>query len=445
MSHVRLTILTVAALGAVAHADPFTPTWSPARSMHKARVELAATAISPNVRVKALGGTRGVGRVMVVGGVDFWFGAGGTIVYSSEIYDPAVGWVWAARAPAPRHDAFLTTLSDGRVLLVGGLEAPEGVDPLSILTVTTDSYVYDPATDSWIATGLLPAPKANAHGLMPVMALSGDRYVIAGGVTEDANGVHVTDESMVFTYDKQHPERSSWDYTRDAAGHVTRMSTPHTTGAFVKLLDGRLFYAGGYGIEVGDLFFTATNVAEIFDPATGGWTATTMPMIAGEDDATDVNPGARWAPTGVTLTDGTVLIVGGNSNHPDLNVRRSYLIFDPADGSWSSGMAPLILTYGFWLGQSLSGARALIANWSVRSTFPDDFVVDTGGMIYDEATATFSLVDLAHQPDIDSWGSKLIPVGKDSFLAVGGVGDAFGSDGPITAEAALFVGGPSGR
>jgi len=77
------------------------------------------------------------GRVLLVGGVE----AAGMLITAdpvsrAEIYDPAArSWSLAAPLPAARGNAIAVTLADGRVLLVGGSgiwlgsSAPSGLEP----------------------------------------------------------------------------------------------------------------------------------------------------------------------------------------------------------------------------------------------------------------------------------------------------------------------------
>src|SRR5438105_568284 len=60
------------------------------------------------------------GRVLVTGGADYEGSRG--VGFSVEIWDPATGqWSESARLGAPRTSHSATLLSDGRVLVAGGL------------------------------------------------------------------------------------------------------------------------------------------------------------------------------------------------------------------------------------------------------------------------------------------------------------------------------------
>jgi hypothetical protein len=89
------------------------------------------------------------------------------------------------------------------------------------------------------------------------------------------------------------------------------------------LADGKVLIAGGFGLTAGaDGFLTRLNNAEIFDPATGTFSATGS-MIQ-----------ARWRHTATLLSDGQVLIAGGYFDA--ICTTASAELFDPATGTFSS-------------------------------------------------------------------------------------------------------------
>jgi hypothetical protein len=94
-------------------------------------------------------------------------------------------------------------------------------------------------------------------------------------------------------------------------------SVPHARPAYVLLNDGRALIAGGYTSRS----TIATNIAEIFDPATGVFTLT-APM----------NVARTWSAF-CLLQNGTVLVTGGGPFGYD--VVASAEIYDPAQDTWT--------------------------------------------------------------------------------------------------------------
>jgi hypothetical protein len=99
--------------------DPQSNTWQSAGNMSVPRaVHLAA--LLPN------------GNVMVVGGWSNGYESG---LVSTDEYTPGVGWRTGAK-PAPHAQSRLVTLSDGRLLVIGGVDANNHA--------TAETDLYDP-------------------------------------------------------------------------------------------------------------------------------------------------------------------------------------------------------------------------------------------------------------------------------------------------------------
>jgi hypothetical protein len=172
------------------------------------------------------------------------------------------------------------------------------------------------------------------------------------------------------------PSQSATIEPRAAAWTVTANMIEARTGHTATLLaDGTVLVAGGSGCcaneQGGDLLS-----AELYDPASGTWT-TTGNMIQ-----------ARADHTATLLLDGSVLVTGGHSDYrgsPDRD--RSAELYDPATGTWTAtgamslphngGTATLLLDGTVLLvgGDSAEGSSAELyhpasGSWS-----------DAGGMI----------------------------------------------------------------
>jgi N-acetylneuraminic acid mutarotase len=150
-----------------------------------------------------------------------------------------------------------------------------------------------------------------------------------------------------------------------ATGSLTARRFYH---AAVLLNDGRVLVAGGFGSES---YGPALSSAELYDPATGTWSATGSLAQA------------RGFHTMTLLPDGKVLVTGG-SEQPEDDVEGDALLssaelYDPATGTWTS------------VG-SLSTGRA----WHSATLLPNGRVLVVGGAGIDIAlSASAELYDPA--------------------------------------------------
>ena len=90
------------------------------------------------------------GKVLVAGGR-----SGGSTLASAELYDPATG-TWSATGvlATARYYHTATLLPNGKVLVAGGENQGDDL---------ATAELYDPATGTWSATGALGTSRALAH------------------------------------------------------------------------------------------------------------------------------------------------------------------------------------------------------------------------------------------------------------------------------------------
>jgi hypothetical protein len=137
--------------------DPETGTFSATGSMATVRGWPSATLLSG-------------GRVLVVGGPGDCTASGCKDLDSAELYDPKTGaFVPTGSMTWARTRAMATLLSDGRVLIAGGVGGTSGL---------ASAEIYSPATGSFSPTGSMATVRESG----PTATLLPDgRVLIAGG------------------------------------------------------------------------------------------------------------------------------------------------------------------------------------------------------------------------------------------------------------------------
>jgi sugar lactone lactonase YvrE/N-acetylneuraminic acid mutarotase len=284
------TTVTAGPLASAEIFDPATSAWTATASMGNARVGHTATVLRS-------------GKVLVEGGsslnmYDF-------AIPSSELYDPVTGtWTTTGRLRQRRVSATATLLPDGRVLVAGGLGAPDGEEG-GLVYPLASAELYDPGAGTWSGTGdMAVARYSHTATLLP-----GGEVLVVGG--------QGTAESYLQSAELFDPATGAWRPAAiPVAGHAGHIAT--------LLPNGSLLVAGG-GQTYADTLVRLPSVAsaEVYDPVVNRWTPTRIldtargimsaTLLTGPVCGTSIPP--RWC--------GAVLVAGGGGTNDSA---------DPLDG-----------------------------------------------------------------------------------------------------------------
>lgn len=296
------------------------------------------------------------GRALLVGGEDVRTRSPYAAV---DVFDPATDQLAVVAAlPSPRSNHAAVRLVDGRVLVVGGgRAAPTGGG--SGLDVLASAVVYDPARDTWDATGDLLEGRSH----FGAVRLEDGRVLVVGGTagTFERDGMCTPDcgplGDALASAEIYDPSTGRFH----ATGSLGQARTLHTVE---RLPDGRVLAIAG--MNEAREGFTST---EIFDPVTETWTA--GPTLVSE---------ARVFHRSALLPSGRVLVAGGKL--PDTYFLASVDVLD-IGGAPTRTAAPLeiaLTTPGL---VALPSGRVLSAG-GFRCPSPCTPVGET--WIYDEST-----------------------------------------------------------
>ncbi|WP_437954919.1 thrombospondin type 3 repeat-containing protein [Sorangium sp. So ce119] len=281
--------------------DPATDLWTPAASMGTPRSRHTATLLAD-------------GRVLVLGGVKRRTQS--DVLASAEVYEPgANAWTPVAPMADRRVGHTATLLADGRVLVAGGQYNRYGDPPLATCEI------YDPATGTWSPASSM----ANPRGGHAAVLLADGKVLVAGGGSAEVYDV----------------ASDTWSPTAPMVdGRYAREAT--------RLLDGKVLVTGDMD-SMGWLGTGGGERAEVYDPATGTWTAAPglpVPPPPGSHASGGIH-GHRAA----LLPNGHVLVTGGHEwmaadcldiHHMEC-VGEDHVVFhgaqtyDPATGGWTWG------------------------------------------------------------------------------------------------------------
>jgi hypothetical protein len=235
--------------------DPMNGTFSRTGSMSANRAAHTATLLAN-------------GSVLVTGG-----GSGASVLATAETYDPQTGTFSPAGGQgmsAPRIWHSATLLQSGQVLITGGFDASG--EP------TATAELYDPATDSFLPTGVMSEGRARhtattlENGTVLIAAGFGHGYSGRGGPAD--------------MYDP-----ASGTFTE-----TSRLLGERDSHFAVLMPDGTVLISGGDNLPTLNLHGVT---AEIYGPSTGLFRQTgSMAM-------------SRILSAAVALGDGRVLVTGG--------------------------------------------------------------------------------------------------------------------------------------
>ncbi len=322
---VLLTLVCFARAGAAWPSGPGSVTEIAA--MHIARASHTSTLL-PN------------GKVLIAGG---FAGSGGEYrpYRTAELYDPSTGTFRPiGEMSIGRSGHTATLLKNGKVLIVGGWTG--------LYDLRGSAEIYDPEANSFSPTGSLVIERAGSTATL----LADGRVLITGGEDRQENKI-----ASAEIYD---PSTGKFTQT----GSMAEARAAHTATA---LKDGRvLIVGGGSGHYPSQTIYRS---AEIFDPATGKFTATGQMSVG------------RHKHAAILLRSGKVLIVGGSDNRDWHGEYASAEIYYPFSGTFSATGS--MSTPRF----KLPEAAALLPNGKV--------LVAGGGAfaeLYDETTGTFTKV-----------------------------------------------------
>lgn len=255
------------------------------------------------------------------------------------LFDPATGTWQELVDGVYAAGAGVAALPGGRVAIVGGTSGGAVLDNVQIAVESASGVsLGGPAS-------VLRLPRTDAAVVAVTFAGGATKILVSGGATQIGRGrrtaaVELLDVSGAIPTSSFAGERD----TRHRAG-----------GAVVRLGDGRILLAGGFG--------GAAATSEVWDPGTQ------------HADETPLIPAGRTthSNTAVALGDGTALLAGGDD-------AADTWIFNPAGAVFASGTrATLAITPILGIraaGTVLEGASALRLRFFDSQTLVDERNVD---------------------------------------------------------------------
>ena len=311
----RLTrfVLAFAVLGSATTASAQSSgTFNPTGNLITARSEHTATLL-PDGTVLVTGGARWTLQPDP-SARDCYTIDVGCLLASAELYDPVLGmFTSTGRMKTPRRMHTATALADGRILVAGGW---------GISGPVASAELYDPSTGTFTPTGDMMTARGGHSAILlldgRVLIVGGEgagafpdvppaelydplsgkfsaagAYVARGGCDFCAPAILLADGTVLFP--GQYPAQR-YDPAADSFSAAGMPIADGHTAATI-LMNGLVLFAGGESDELGRM-----SIAELYNPATGSFTATGS-MMSG-----------RAGHTLNLLPNGAVLATGGETD-----------------------------------------------------------------------------------------------------------------------------------
>lgn len=267
---------------------------------------------------------------------------------------------WSTKTSLPKVEegpvegAVRAAVVDGEIHVIGG----------------SIHYVYNPATNNWIAKEPMPT----ARQYFGVAVYQNKIYTIGGGCWDSGAGWSTSNVTEVYD-----PLTDSWE--TKTAMPTSRMSL------YANEVDGKIYLIGGQTGGPNSI----VDLNEVYDVATDSWTSM------------EQSPYAVCA-YGSAVVDGKIYLIGGSASHSAYVSLNQ--IYDPQTDSWSFGAEmPEAVRHG-----AAGATTGVLA--------PKQIYVIGGGP--DMRAFNFTQV---YNPESDSWTLGAEMPTTRGWLAVGVVND----------------------
>jgi hypothetical protein len=333
------------------------------------------------------------GMVLIAGGYNW--AVPGSCPPHAELYNPAAGtFANAGSLITPRYHHTATLLNNGKVLIAGGLAANGSL---------ASAELYNPATRTFTPTGRLNTGRA-----FHTATLLNDGQVLITGGSNSARGT----TTYLATAELYNPLTGTFSYT------TRTLVTARAFHTATLLNNGQVLVAGGYNGTYSSDYLAS---AELYNPANGTFSQTGNSKYP------------RQMHTATRLSNGMVLIAGGNLGSLLSGLLASTELYNPANGTFSEA--------GRLGAGRASHTATLLPNGMVLIVGGDgDGKVDLGSAeLFDPATRTFFPTANLNTGRVNHTATLL---SNGSVLIAGGTHD---SDDDVTGSAELYNSTPGTR
>jgi hypothetical protein len=285
------------------------------------------------------------GKVLIVGG-----DCNSYSLSSAELFDPKNATFAPTGTMAEAREAHTATLlPNGQVLIAGGVTNSGGYEAL-----LSSAELYDPVAGTFTSTGYMTETRCYHTATL----LQNGNVLFVGACLNRSSSAELYDPtSGAFS--------ATGSMMQLRAGGVTT-----TVSTATLLPDGQVLIAGG---DTGNGNAHQLSEAELYDPASGGFTPT------------GAMAEARTGHTATLLPNSKVLVAGGSDTPSNQNKLPSAELYDSASGGFSATGAMVVDRSGH-TATLLPNGRVLLAGGLVP--LPGGTI--SSAELYDPAKGSFT-------------------------------------------------------
>jgi hypothetical protein len=335
-----------------------------------------------------------------------------TTARGPALVDPL--WTTTGNMNTARYYHTATLLPSGQVLVTGGVGSDAGR--------LDDAELYDPTTTLWTETTRMGTPRSQQTA-----TLVGSGLVLVDGFRGSYDPEIDTFAGLY------NPGTALWS----PLGSSPTFATERYSHTATLLPSGQVLVAGGlltpFDCVGPNCNPTPTASCELFDPATGLWSAT-GPLQQ-----------SRYAHTATLLSNGTVLVVGGTTDYPTINsALASVELYNPDAGTWTSsgvlGQGRLEHT-ATWL----PSGKVLVAGGYSAAALPPYQTYLLSAEVYDpvtgawSSTVTMASAHSGHTATLLASGKVLVVGGWNGVASIGGTAELYDSDSQTWTESGALA------
>jgi len=327
------------------------------------------------------------GKVLIAGGVNCLTAGSCTYLSSAELYDPATGNSAATGSLGTARSAPAVFLANGKVFIAGGSTCNSNGNCASL----SSAEIYDPASGTFASAGnMAVARDGHTMTLLPdgtVLIAGGEtcRASHGGGASENRPAGAPLFDGAHLVYASFTPATGSISCSAQGSAELYdpvlgsfayasgSLNVARYNAAATRLVDGRVLIVGGSNE------FNPLSSTELYNPSAGSFIQ--VPSGLGT---------ARSSPVATLLNNGLVLITGGSTCEAPICPTNTAELYDPTPNAFQYTSGGMNVPRAGHTADLLTNGQVILAGGNSSCPQANSCTSDPSTESYDPFSDTFS-------------------------------------------------------